>query len=215
MLILGLGHKAKQGKGEVANFLTRRFGDVHTIVVQSFATDLREELRSEGIRLWRLKSDPSLPFDGRLAMKMVCEYYGVEYDPNAPVDPLNPWGKQRKLQQWYATDYRRAQDPYYWSKRAFSRLDRLKADAVIFDDLRFPDEYDGIHDRGGYCAKISRLGWKSDVPEHISETILDGHPFDAHLGVKNGELPLLFSISASFYSEVANLSSPAAFSRAG
>jgi hypothetical protein len=98
MLVLGLGHKAQQGKGEVAHFLTRRFGDVHTIVVLSFATDLREELRSEAIRIWRLKADPSLPFDGREAMRMVCEHYGVEFDPNAPVDSLNPWGKQRKLQ---------------------------------------------------------------------------------------------------------------------
>jgi hypothetical protein len=179
---------------------------MHTIVVQSFATDLREELRSEAIRLWQLKADPSQPFDGRLAMKMVCDHYGVEFDPNASVDSLNPWGKQRRLQQWYATDYRRAEDPYYWSERAFSKVDRLKADAVIFDDLRFPDEYDGIHHRGGYCAKISRLGWKSDVPEHISETSLDGHPFDAHLGVRNGEPPLLFSMTAAFYSEIANLS---------
>jgi hypothetical protein len=99
-------------------------------------------------------------------------------------------GQAAQVQQWYATDHRRAQDPYYWSKSAFSKVDRLKADVVIFDDFRFPGEYDGIHDRGGYCAKISRLGWKSDMPEHISETILDGHPFDAHLGVKNGELPI-------------------------
>lgn len=43
--------------------------------------------------------------------RVVCEHFGVEFDPHAPVDAFNHWGKQRRLQQSYATDHRLAQDP--------------------------------------------------------------------------------------------------------
>jgi hypothetical protein len=65
--------------------------------------------------------------------------------------------------------------PRFLGQSAFTRVDRLKAAVVVFDDLRFPNEYAAIQYRGGYCVKVSRLGWKSSVPQHISKTILDDH----------------------------------------
>jgi len=50
-------------------------------------------------------------------------------------------------------------------------------DPVIFDDMRFPNEYDMIKRNGGLCIRIVRdVGLMSDA--NGSEGLLDDHMFD-------------------------------------
>jgi hypothetical protein len=49
----------------------------------------------------------------------------------------------------------------------------------IISDLRFPNEYDAIKKKGGFCIKVVRpVVNKSISQQHISEYALDYHTFD-------------------------------------
>jgi hypothetical protein len=195
MLIIGLGHKARQGKGECVQALLQanqdgRFGKITTL---SFAGALREEVMAAAHQLYEQNFGPDHPFNGHAAMRMVCAYFDQPFEENPLVDATYPYGKQRVLLQWYGTEYRRAQDKDYWVKRGMYSAANSGADLVVFDDVRFPNEYTYIGAAGGVRVKVSRLGWKSDVPEHESETALNDHAFDVSLAVADGRLPLLKS----------------------
>jgi len=92
----------------------------------------------------------------------------------------------RRLLQWWGTDYRRAQDPDYWVKRAMERFEDASM-PVVFDDVRFPNEAEAIRDRGGLVVRVlapielreKRLG--TLPPDHASETAMDDWPVDMHI----------------------------------
>lgn len=82
----------------------------------------------------------------------------------------------RRILQWWGTEYRRAQDPDYWTK-AWDRkvagfdLDRI---LVLVDDVRFGNELDMIRAHGGLIVKIERPGFDG-ANSHSSETSLDDY----------------------------------------
>lgn len=202
-VVIALGHKARQGKGEVVAKFQELAGYLGlTFEKISFADALREEVKAKAEELFynRYGTLGQAHFDGHEAMRTICEYFGQPFDENPLVDKVYPWGKQRKLYQFYGTEYRRAQDEDYWVKRAEEKIYASKADVIGFDDLRFVNEYDMIGRLGGLRVKISRLGWVSDVPEHVSETALDGYQFDASIAVADGRLPMLQALAAGLFS---------------
>jgi hypothetical protein len=205
MLLIGLGHKAKQGKGEVATYLKRTYSKVLNIEVHSFATAIRAELHDEATRLWVDKYSPKVPIIGHEALRLVCAQYGIEFDENPSIDVLNPWGKQRRLQQIYAR-MRRDEDEDYWVKRAMPLVDSSKADVIIFDDMRKENEFAEIKARDGYTIKVSRLGWLSDVPPHESETALNDAPFDVLVGALDGHLRMLLTLADAAFLAMARSS---------
>lgn len=201
MILIGLGHKARNGKDTFAAAVREAYGDQLDIRLMSFADPLRQEVREAAREIFNVNF-PGYEFNPQEALRMLCIFHGVRFEENAPVDEDYPWGKQRALHQFWGTDYRRAQDPDYWTKRAIERILAARAsgaDATFLRDLRFPNEYDLLGDLGGWRLKISRLGYVSDVPQHISETALDHHPFDAHVGVRDGELNLLRELSVDTF----------------
>ena len=92
-----------------------------------------------------------------------------------PYSPL-----ERRLLQWWGTDFRRAQDPGYWVKRA-ENVALSQTKTPVFTDVRFPNEADMIRWNGGILVRVSapepmraaRLGMTP--PNHRSETALDGY----------------------------------------
>ena len=187
MLLIGLGHKARQGKDTFAQECERVLGGVLKIRLHSFADPLRNEVREAAHASFQ-DAHPGEPFDPQAALRLLCIECGVEYEENAPVDADYPWGKQRKLHQWWGTEYRRAQDDLYWVKKAKAIVEAAQAegvDVLFFRDVRFPNEYNLIGELGGYRVKVFRPGYVSDVPQHVSETALDDMPFDIQVGVRD------------------------------
>jgi Deoxynucleotide monophosphate kinase len=82
----------------------------------------------------------------------------------------------RRILQWWGTEYRRAQDPDYWTKaweRKVSGYDLQKVH-ILVDDVRFMNELQTIKGQGGVVVKIDRPGF-SVGGNHASETSLDGY----------------------------------------
>jgi hypothetical protein len=204
MLLIGLGHKARHGKDTFANTVKENFGELLDIRLHSFADPLRAEVTAEAYKLFQLHY-PANPFNGQRALEIVCDFYNQPFDPTAPVDETYPWGKQRVLLQWWGTEYRRSQDPQYWTSKGRALIQearRTGADAIIFRDMRFWNEFDLITEEGGITGKIERLFFESGVPEHISETELDSAPFGFHLAIPDGQLELLQEMSIQIFQKL-------------
>ena len=104
---------------------------------------------------------------------------GLEHPIQKPYTEL-----ERKLQQWWGTDYRRAEDPDYWVRLAEHRAEVLEAETgltPVFTDVRFPNEADMITRHGGLLVqvlagkKIREVRLGMEPPQHESETALAGY----------------------------------------
>jgi len=81
----------------------------------------------------------------------------------------------RRILQWWGTEYRRAEDPDYWTK-AWAKKIRdydLEQCHILVDDVRFFNELRIIRSLGGRFVKIDRPGFAAGG-NHASETSLDG-----------------------------------------
>lgn len=70
-------------------------------------------------------------------------------------------------------------DPSLWTRIGEMKARKALASySVIFDDMRFPDEFDMIKRNGGKCVLIDRPG-DARGDTSIGEGLLDRHLFDA------------------------------------
>lgn len=196
-IILALSGKAGSGKGEVATFLKSAYGGCN-LLVTSFAKALRKEIHDEVQQIAATNYCPP-----REALEILCVRMGVPFDPFAKPDALNPYGKQRKLQQIWGTEYRRAQCATYWVDRVDDEIASMKPDIVILDDMRFLNEGEWVQEKDGYTAIIERPDNKllqGAEAAHVSENQLADYPF--HYLIKNdGSLKQLhYRANATFHS---------------
>jgi hypothetical protein len=56
----------------------------------------------------------------------------------------------------------------------------LRSSSVIFDDMRFPNEFEMIKRNGGKCIRIDRPG-EARGDTSIGEGLLNNHPFDLNI----------------------------------
>jgi hypothetical protein len=95
----------------------------------------------------------------------------------------------RRILQWWGTEYRRAQDPDYWTKaweRKVSGLD-LQRIHVLVDDVRFVNELQMLLRLGAKVVKIERPGYAAGG-NHASETSLDDYHEWSRVIVNDGTL---------------------------
>jgi len=154
MLIVGFGHKARQGKNTAAvGMLSAAPLECHARIY-AYADALRAEVKK--------------------AQKEYKTFDILHTCLGCPAWVVNEDGKPRTLLQWWGTDYRRAQDPEYWVKRLQETLERDNPEIALITDVRFLNEAVEIKKRGGYLVKVTRTT-KPDVnvPAHPSENDLD------------------------------------------
>lgn len=167
MLLIGFGHKARQGKNTAAVAVINATPLDSHARIYAYADALRAEVK-------RALSHP----DGIVNRHVLDGTHEADsgYVPLPDWVKLDEHGKPRTLLQWWGTDYRRAQDPNYWVKRLKETLEREQPDVALVTDVRFVNEAEAIHQAGGYLVKVERTT-KPDVkvPAHPSENDLDGY----------------------------------------
>lgn len=173
MLVIGFGHRARQGKNTAAQAVLEACPLETQVRLYAFGDALRREVR--------------------VACSQMCGQYGlIESFQEAGLIPA--WvkaeePKPRSLLQWWGTDYRRKQDPDYWVKRLRATLTDHNPEIALITDVRFPNEADFIHSIGGMLVKVTRIG-KPDVQvhEHPSEAALDAYRgWDAYISASTVE----------------------------
>jgi hypothetical protein len=158
----------RSGKSTVGHMLTERFFGV----TQSFAAPLYDTVISiageflEGgeaeVRRWLTddrKDKATIPglsdcVNGGVTLRWMLQSLGTQ------------WGRELI-------------NPHMWTMLAERKaLKALKSYSVIFDDMRFPNEFAMIKRNGGKCIRIHRPGVGSRGDTRTGEGLLDNHDFD-------------------------------------
>jgi hypothetical protein len=137
----------------------------------------------------------------------------VKYDPTPDMtDPLCPLGKQRTLLQWWGTEFRRKQDPFYWVKKLRDQVRAERPRVALIDDLRFFNEVAWVkQDKDNRIIRLDRVGFQesalitSTESTHASEQELDALPAkDWHYTVEvtDGDLQGLTEAAVYIFDQI-------------
>lgn len=179
MILIGLGHKARQGKDYVSNYMKEALPSL--VSLYSFARELKlycKEHHEELLTQWQLANQ-------------------TKQIPACKEDPI--YGYTRIL-QWYGTDVARKANPNRWVEAVAERIKTDGPEIGIITDVRFPNEAAYIKENSGYTVDVVRrladgtqfLDPNRD-PNHASETALDDYNFDFIISVRDGDLASLKS----------------------
>ena len=162
--LISFGYRARSGKDTAASTILKQRGENYSIDIIHFAKPLKQEVNEMAIAAGGMRElFNKLPYT-------VPDW--VQYDPENPMDdPLCPLGKQRALLQFHGTEFRRAQDEHYWTKKHAEAVEKTKARYVLVPDLRFPNEMDYVRSSHGVTIKVDRPGLPPAT--HASETALE------------------------------------------
>ena len=62
----------------------------------------------------------------------------------------------RLIMQWWGTEYRRVEDPYYWVKKMHVWMNANAWSLLLLPDTRFLNEINLVLDNGGYMIRVNR-----------------------------------------------------------
>lgn len=92
----------------------------------------------------------------------------------------------RQIMQWWGTEYRRRQDPNYWTKRLVSRINYYISDlrerAFVITDCRFDNEVRTLREMGGELWQVNRPGVQ---PQGNHASVTDGSEFKPEVALDN------------------------------
>lgn len=194
-VIIGVGHKARNGKDTACSHIVKTFGDKYNIAVVPFAAALKEEVND-------------------LDQEVYCMENNIPYD-NQPdkSDPLcqTKHFKQPKLLQFYG-QLKKEENPFYWINKVKSAVQDLPKDThfVLIPDLRYKTEYLWVRSERGHTVKVTRLGYvdPSRDPNHISEVDLDNVTFDYEINVQDGDVDQLLKDAEEVFSLIYQAENP-------
>ena len=183
-LIIGLGHRAQQGKDTAAEHIIKTFGPREEgqwgkyfpldIRRYAFADPLKEEV-FDWIQATAFLFEHSEIFEQDVHEPVGGFYTNINYSTKEKLAWIEAHKPQvrRALQIW-GTEFRRKQDPDYWVKKTLKRIKEEAPQVALITDMRFPNEVAVVD----VPLKVSRPGFDSGVPLHSSETELNDYPFE-------------------------------------
>jgi hypothetical protein len=198
-MIIGFAGKAASGKTTAAKYLQNCL--VGETLIIPMATVLREEveefLRRAGadehvslvygcqedkVRVFHVETSRALAACSQWR-HFQAEHQAIQVSAEMTAVTV------RRLLQWWGTEYRRAQDPDYWTKAWGRKVEQydLSRSHVLVDDVRFLNELNVIRAHGGLIVKIERPGFLG-ANNHSSETSLDGFTAWDTIVVNDGTL---------------------------
>ncbi len=183
-MIIGFAGKAASGKTTAAKHLQTILGD--KIQVLPMASMLRREvetfLRQVGAEdrvplLYGNQQDKLTPFDvDEQSARSCCSAWDSFISHNQDIQDQPGWTlvSVRRILQWWGTEYRRAQDPDYWTKAWEGALTELtdRNVHILVDDVRFHNEVEAVQRNGGVLIRVERPGFNG-ANDHSSENSLD------------------------------------------
>jgi len=151
-MIIALGHRQGVGKDTCAEILRQKNGKRTQIL--SFAHELK-------YHCWTLF--------GGLGLQ-TPEYYNENYDAKNQTLPLGKTPREIWIEYGY---YMRKISPDIWIHKVMGKMTQENYLYVI-TDLRYPNEFNTIHDLGGICVRIDRDN--ALVSEDVADIALQSYP---------------------------------------
>lgn len=185
-MIIGFAGKAASGKTTAAKFLLEQ--DALHIDVIPMAMVLREEVvrflqqsgAEENVSLvYGDQQDKVTVFyiDEARALNS-CDKWADFLKEHADIQDRTGQSAVtvRRILQWWGTEYRREQDPDYWTKAWEHKLTTIDLQSVhvLVDDVRFINELNVIKKHGGVFVRVIRPGFDG-ANNHSSENSLDDY----------------------------------------
>lgn len=200
MKLIGLAGSAGVGKDTIADYLVVNHGftkfsfsdPLYEEVAQAFDIDKadlynreKKEQPMEALNYWYCRDD-----EFRSLMFVLLEKEGIKY-------PTDHWPSPRWVLQRWGTDYRRAQDPQYWIRKAVAFVeawwkqqterqhdaDYVTPGGLVNCSVRFPNERAFIQQYDGEIWHVRREGWQAamggdSTKNYVAEKGLDPEPQD-------------------------------------
>lgn len=179
-VVFGFGFRARSGKDSAVAEIIKQRGLVDPanktvwndceercdIRRYAFADNLKQEVTQD----MRLFGGPKGVVEKYRREYGMPDWVQLEENPDM-ADALCPFGKFRKLLQWYGSEFRRDHDgPDYWVKRLAQTIELEKPAIACITDMRFENEMQFVLEYG----EAVRVDRNSLPPAtHISETALE------------------------------------------
>lgn len=211
-LIIGLGYQAQMGKDTAAAAIIEGRSDKYLIKRYAFADLLKIEVFHALVN----RTDPFWTFMGAFDPKT---YYSSVLIPK-PSNPFlsNPADKMawvnehkvalRQILQVYGSEYRRAQDPFYWVRLLGAEILADKPKVALITDVRFMNEVFFVKANEGFMVRVMREGFDNGVHNHVSEQELKGYAFDYTISVPEGNVDELRSDALSVFDLIVSSLTP-------
>ncbi len=183
-MIVGIAGKAASGKTTAAHFMAEHLqGEVKIIpMAQVLRDEVELFLRSIGseeyvplvygcqedkVKTFHIDERQAADACGKWA-HFVSEHADIQDRPGQTAITV------RRILQWWGTEYRRTEDPDYWTKAWTKKVESfdLQNIHILIDDVRFMNELDTVRAEDGLIIKIERPGFNG-AGNHASETSLD------------------------------------------
>ena len=184
MTLIGLGHKARQGKNSVANYMKQVNP---AIKIFAFADELKlycKEHHDELVPRWQLRNStkqlPAWKDDPIYGCSPILQMVGMEF---------------------------RALDENFWVDKVAEKIVAQQPEAAVITDVRFINEAQWIKENGGFMVEVRRHNADGTQyidpgrdPNHPSEIALDEYEdWDYIIAVKDGDLKGLKAKSIGVY----------------
>lgn len=205
-IFLGFGHKTKHGKDTAAAHIAAEFGDKYDVKRYAFAHELKLEF-------YAALCDPKDPYWQTTQDYFLLPHPALHAAPELiPNSEKLAWIEENKTLlgnhlQLYGTEYRRAQDKFYWVKALDNRIACDNPMFALITDVRFPNEALYVKAKRGYTVKANRLGYINPDrnPSHISETALDDWKFDFVIDHADGNVQELLDGAVEVFNHVVSI----------
>jgi len=185
-MIIGFAGKAASGKTSAAKYLSEQ--QPENVVILPMALVLREEVENFIRQVGAVDKVPLVYGDQNDKVRVfhvdeqkarqLCSAWPDFAAMNGDIQdrPGQTAITVRRILQWWGTEYRRAQDPDYWTKAWEKKLQEydLSTTHVLVDDVRFVNELKIIKKNGGHFIRIVRPGFDG-ANNHSSENSLDDY----------------------------------------
>jgi hypothetical protein len=186
-LIIGFGYKARNGKDTAAAHLIGTLAGKYDVRRYAFGDELKVEMYDALL-------DPFHPYWNTNKDYLLLPHPTGSLAPTREEKLVwvneNKWMLGKHL-QWYGTEFRRKADNFYWVKKLAATIQRDHPQIALITDVRFPNEFYWVKAQRGYNVKCTRLGFEGDGVRdttHVSETALDGYPFDFEITAQDGDV---------------------------
>jgi hypothetical protein len=176
--IIGIGHKARQGKDTLAGMIKEMTTDECHIIHWADALYVEVSNKNSSVPLVFRKGSRFYFVDGSHAL--TAEYPGLEkiFNERGIESYQGMAEKDSPMLQFWGTNFRRKQDPNYWVNKVLQRIETLNG-LIIIPDTRFQNEHTAIRANKGLYIEVQRFN--GDGSRFISRDRDPNHPSEIDL----------------------------------